>query len=115
MIDEMVTLEGKEQDADDTQKPWCNGEFDKSAREEEAEKTEISGLEAEIQDETDHIAMINEEVAALKQEIMDLDKAVSEATEQRKEEHEDYQESVQLSATAVELVGKAKNRLQKFY
>merc|ERR1719201_1469729 len=40
---------------------------------------------------------------------------MEEATEQRKEEHKDYVESMQLSSAAMELVGKAKNRLQKFY
>merc|ERR1719440_1605183 len=46
---------------------------------------------------------------------MELDKAVVEATEQRKDEDEDYTEELSLTSTAVELVKKAKNRLQKFY
>merc|ERR1719375_2123170 len=37
------------------------------------------------------------------------------ATEQRKEEHKEYQETLSLTKTAIELIGKAKNRLQKFY
>merc|ERR1719420_1681915 len=36
-------------------------------------------------------------------------------TEQRKEEHVEYTETVQLTQTAIELIAKAKNRLQKFY
>jgi len=79
------------------------------------EKDEIGRLEAEIDQESDAIAGLNEEIAASKAEIMELDKAVVEATEQRKEEHEDYVEGMQLSSTATELVKKAKNRLQKFY
>merc|ERR1719235_91669 len=54
-------------------------------------------------------------MATLKVEIQELDKAVAEATEQRKDEHEDYVEEIQLTSTAIELVKKAKNRLQKFY
>merc|ERR1719379_3009846 len=107
--------EGKEQDADNKKQPWCNGEFEKADREEKGEKTEIEKLNAEVQQEADEIAAINEEIVALKAEIMELDKAVVEATEQRKEEHEDYTEELQLTSTAVELVKKAKNRLQKFY
>merc|ERR1719487_2351147 len=80
MVDNMVTLEGKEQENDDTEKPWCNGEFDKKDREETSEKKEISKLEAEIE-----------------------------------EEDEDYVESIQLTTTAIELVEKATNRLNKFY
>jgi len=51
----------------------------------------------------------------LKNEVISTDKAVAQATEQRKEEHDDYLTMVQLSEAAVQLVGKAKNRLQKFY
>merc|ERR1719159_1479196 len=51
----------------------------------------------------------------MKVEIQELDKAVSEATDQRKDEHEDYAEELSLTSTAIELVKKAKNRLQKFY
>merc|ERR1719231_1700301 len=95
--------------------PWCNGEFEKSDREEKSEKVEISQLTSEIDEEADAIQAINDEIATLKTEIAELDKAVSEATDQRKDEHEDYVEEVQLTSTAIELVGKAKNRLNKFY
>merc|ERR1719379_2892843 len=107
--------EGKEQDADNKKQPWCNGEFEKADREEKGEKTEIEKLEAEVQQDADEMAAISEEIVAMKAEIAELDKAVVEATEQRKEEHEDYVEGMQLSSTATELVKKAKNRLQKFY
>merc|ERR550514_1689269 len=103
----MVKLEGDEQEADNKKQPWCNGEFEKSDREEK--------LEAEVSQDADLIDGINAEIATLKEEIMELDKAVAEATEQRKDEHEDYVENIQLTGTAIELVGKAKNRLQKFY
>merc|ERR1719313_2860306 len=115
MVDDMVEIEGKEQDADNKKMPWCNGEFDKNDREEKGEKTEISKLEAEIEEDTAAIEALNAEVANAKTEIAELDKAVVEATEQRKDEHEDYVEEIQLSSTAVELVKKARNRLQKFY
>merc|ERR1719375_2968722 len=106
MVDDMVVIEGKEQDADDHKQPWCNGEF---------EKSEIEKLEAEAAEEANMIEGINEEIAGLKEEIAALDKAVAEATEQRKDEHAEYSESMQLTSTAVELIGKAKNRLNKFY
>jgi len=40
---------------------------------------------------------------------------VTEATETRKDVHAEYQETVTLTQTAIVLIGKAKNRLQKFY
>merc|ERR1719201_2252809 len=108
----MVVLESKEQDDDNKQQPWCNGEFDKSSHE---EKKEIDELEASAAADADAIEQTNEEVATLKVEIQELDKAVAEATEQRKDEHEDYVEMMQMSGVAMELVAKAKNRLNKFY
>merc|ERR1719265_1400047 len=115
MVDDMIVVEEEEQDGDDKQKPWCNGEFEKEDREEKSEKTEISSLDAEIQEETDAIAALEEEIKALTDEIAGLDKAVAQATEQRKEEHTEYQETLSLTKTAIELIGKAKNKLQKFY
>merc|ERR550537_1497685 len=95
----MIVLEEDEQEGDDKQKPWCNGEFEKEDREEESDA--IAGLE--------------EEITALQDEIAGLDKTVAQATEQRKEEHTEYQETLSLTKTAIELIGKAKNKLQKFY
>merc|ERR1719375_2939174 len=101
--------------AEDTQKPWCNGEFEKSAREDKAEHKEISMLDAEMQEETDQIAALEEEIKPLAGENADLDKSVVEATEQRKEEHAEYLEGAQLAQTAIALIEKAKQRLVKFY
>merc|ERR1719387_302536 len=115
LVDDMIVLEEEEQAGDDHEKPWCNGEFEKEDREEKSEKTEISRLDAEILEETDAIDALTEEIKTLTDEIAALDKAVAQATEQRKEEHAEYQGTLSLTKTAIELIGKAKNKLQKFY
>merc|ERR550537_478289 len=115
MVDDMVVIEEGEQKGDDTQKPWCNGEFEKEDREEKSENSEIKSLEALMEEEADAIAALGDEIAALTISIAELDKTVAKATEQRKEEHVEYTETVQLTQTAIELIAKAKNRLQKFY
>merc|ERR1719301_172653 len=115
LVDNMIVIEEEEQAGDDHQKPWCNGEFEKEDRDEKSEKTEISSLDAEIQEETDAIAALDEEIKTLTDEVAGLDKAVAQATEQRKEEHQAYQEELSITKTAIELIGKAKNKLQKFY
>merc|ERR1719274_273558 len=115
MVDDMIGLEAEEQTKDDKQKPWCNGEFDKEDREEKAEKTEMASLEAEMEEESDAIAALEDEIKALTASVAGLDKTVALATEQRKEEHTEYTETIALTKTAIELIGKAKNRLQKFY
>merc|ERR1719231_1163486 len=55
------------------------------------------------------------EIESLEKEIKALDKAVTEATEQRKEEHEDFITFQTENNAAVQLIEKAKNRLFKFY
>merc|ERR1719240_1286640 len=87
MIDDMVVLLGKDQSDDDKSKTFCGDELEKTA----------------------------DEIATLEQDIKDLDKLVAQATETRKEEHEDFTEATQLNEAAMQLIEKAKNRLQKFY
>merc|ERR1719450_364009 len=111
----MVTLEGKEQKEDDEEKPWCLGEFSKSAQEETSEKKEIEAIEADLDEKADQVAQLEEEIKSMVEEIAELDKMVAEASEQRKEDHADFVSETQMSGVAVELVEKAKNRMNKFY
>jgi len=115
MVDDMVALLGKDQADDDKQKVFCEGEFDKAGDEDKAAQTKLGQIEATIEEEADAIASLADELATLDADIKALDKAVVEATEQRKEEHAEHQETAQLTEAAVALIGKAKNRLQKFY
>merc|ERR1719248_567548 len=55
------------------------------------------------------------EIEALEDGIKALDKAVAEATEQRKEDHEDFVENMAADNAAKDIIGVAKNRLNKFY
>merc|ERR1712113_477931 len=55
------------------------------------------------------------EIASLNAGIAALDKSVAEATEQRKQEHQDFKELMASDSAAKELLGFAKNRLNKFY
>merc|ERR1719230_673867 len=85
--------------------------LEKEDRAEKSEKGEIASLDAEMLEESDAIAGLEEEITALQEEIAGLDKTVAQATEQRKEEHTEYQETLSLTKTAIELIGKAKNKL----
>jgi len=115
MIDDMVVLLGKQQDEDDKAKDLCEEEFDKAEDEEKAAKTKLEQLDATLSEKTDEISQLMEEIGSLTKGIGELDYAVAEATEQRKEEHGEYIEAMQMNEAAIGLVGKAKNRLQKFY
>merc|ERR1719379_545840 len=56
-----------------------------------------------------------EQIDALSDGIKALDKSVEDATEQRKEENEDFTALMAADAACKELIGFAKNRLNKFY
>merc|ERR1719213_283773 len=111
----MVALLGKDQEDDSTQKAYCEDEFEKAGDEKTATTDKQSQLAAAISEATDAVASLADDLATLAQDVKDLDKAVAQATEQRKEEHATFLETQQLSEAAIQLVGKAKNRLQKFY
>merc|ERR1719203_1478301 len=61
------------------------------------------------------IATLSQEIAELSAGINSLDKAVAEATEQRKEENADFKSLVASDSAAKDLLVFAKNRLNKFY
>merc|ERR1719428_2202225 len=80
-----------------------------------ATEDKLSSLGSSIEEMKDAIADAETNIADLTASIAALDKDVAVATETRKEEHAEYLETVKLTETAIELVGKAKNRLAKFY
>jgi len=115
MIDDMVVILGKDQSDDDTSKTFCEDELEKTTDEQKAATAKKAQVEATISETTDSVEELTDQIATLEADIKDLDKAVAQATEQRKEEHEDYLEATQLNEAAMQLIEKAKNRLQKFY
>merc|ERR1719174_3158528 len=115
MIDDMVVILGKDQADDDKSRTFCQDELEKTSDEQKAATEKKGQVEAAIAEATDAVTSLADDVATLQQEVKDLDKAVAQATEQRKEEHEDFLQSQQLNEAATQLVEKAKNRLQKFY
>jgi septal ring factor EnvC (AmiA/AmiB activator) len=115
MIDEMVELLKKEQIDDDDKKEYCEKTLDETEDKIKTLERSISDLDKAIADEKEGIATLKEEIEALEDGIKALDKQVSEATEQRKEEHAENAETVASDTAAKELIGFAKNRLNKFY
>merc|ERR1719281_530916 len=115
MIDGMNEVLEGEQVADDKQDVWCLAELDKAKEEAKATEEDIGDLSAGIDSQRDSIETTASEIAALKKGLEDLDKSVAEATEQRKDEHAEYIDEAASNQAAVELLGMAKNRLNKFY
>merc|ERR1719235_754473 len=115
MIDGMVSVLKEEQKDDDTQKVFCDTDIEKSAAEKKDTEEAVAASQAFIEETTAESASTGEEILSLQKEIKDLDKAVAEATEQRKEEHAEFLVFQQQSSAALQLIEKAKNRLMKFY
>merc|ERR1719421_540376 len=61
------------------------------------------------------VETLTSEVKTLQDEIVALDKAVAEATEQRKAEHEEFLTTQAENQACTQLIEKAKNALNKFY
>jgi septal ring factor EnvC (AmiA/AmiB activator) len=115
MIDDLVATLKKEQGVDSDKKSYCLAEFDKSEDKKKGLNLDISDLEKAIEDQAESISTLKSEVAALQDGIQKLDKSVAEATSTRKAEHDDFVETLAANSAAKDLLGMAKNRLNKFY
>jgi hypothetical protein len=115
MIDNMVATLKTEQQDDNDKKEYCNMQFDQADDKKKGLERSVSNLEKTIAKEKEGVATLTDEIAALEAGITALDKSVAEATEQRKEENADYTNLMASDAAAKEILGFAKNRLNKFY
>merc|ERR1719337_294180 len=115
MIDGMVTVLGKERTDDDAQKKFCDDDLAKSEKEQEDDDAQKDFCDKDLAKSEAEKASTEDAIASLQSEVKALDKAVAEATEQRKEEHGEFLTFQTESNAAVQLIEKAKNRLFKFY
>merc|ERR1719281_1406444 len=111
----MIAILTKDNKDDLTQKDFCIAELTKTEAEKAATDDKLSSLAASIEEITDGIADATAKITALTESIASLNKEVAEATEMRKTEHDQYGADLKLNELALGLIGKAKNRLQKFY
>jgi len=115
MIDGMVDILKKEQGDANVKKDYCTEELTKAEAEEKALKSTVHGVETDIASNEDELAQVKSEIAQTQQGIADLDKMVVEATQQRKQEHEEYTDTTSSNSAALQLLEMAKNRMNKFY
>eukprot|EP00443_Scrippsiella_acuminata_P069940 CAMPEP_0115414892 /NCGR_PEP_ID=MMETSP0271-20121206/22817_1 /TAXON_ID=71861 /ORGANISM="Scrippsiella trochoidea, Strain CCMP3099" /LENGTH=722 /DNA_ID=CAMNT_0002839211 /DNA_START=78 /DNA_END=2242 /DNA_ORIENTATION=- len=115
MIDDMVAILKKEQQGDDSKKEYCEAQFDETDDKRKGLELSISDSEKAISEMEGSIETLKEELAALEAGIKALDKSVAEATEQRKAENAEHKDLMTNNGLAKEVLGWAKNRLNKFY
>lgn len=115
MVDDLVAELKQDQINDDSKKEYCAAEFDMADDKKKVLVKGVADLETAIVNAKEGITTTTDEIGALKDGIKALDKEVAEATENRKEENEEYTELMAGDAAAKELINFAKNRLNKFY
>ena len=115
LIDGLVTTLQNEQLDDDHKREYCLKQFDFTDDKKKGLEQNLGDLETTIEDTTEKIATLTDELKALAEGIVTLDKEVKESTETRKDEHEEYTELMAGNNAAKDLLGVAKNRMNKFY
>merc|ERR1719197_1738281 len=115
MIEDMVATLKQEQLDDNHKKEYCDEQFDLSDDKKKENERSLSDAKTAIAKTEEAIATATDEIAALEASIKALDKSVAEATEQRKEENAAYKDLMASDAAAKDILGSAKNRLNKFY
>merc|ERR1719247_524801 len=111
----MIALLKKEQVDDNDKKEYCEQAIDETEDKVKSLELSVSDLAKAIADAKESIATLADEIEALSDGIKALDKQVAEATEQRKQENADNKETLQSDNAAKDLIGIAKNRMNKFY
>jgi len=115
LVDALVTTLQNEQVDDEHKKEYCVKQFDFTDDKKKGLEQNLADLETTIEDTTEKIATLTDELKALAEGIVALDKEVKESTETRQEEHEEYTELMAGNNAAKDLLGVAKNRMNKFY
>jgi len=115
LVDKLVATLKAEQADDDDKKQYCAEKLDATEDKIKEGQQSISDLETVIDEAKEGIQTLTEEIKALKAGIQSLDKAVAEATEQRKAENAEHKELMASDSAAKEVILFAKNRLLQFY
>jgi len=115
MIDDLTATLKQEQLDDNQKKEYCEAQFDQADDKKKGLERDVSDANNAIEVSKESIATLTEEIAALTAGIKALDNEVADATEQRKEENTEYKDLIASDTTAKEILGFAKNRLNKFY
>jgi hypothetical protein len=115
MIDDMVSLLKTEQVDDDSKKEYCELQIAEVEDKGKALASKIDDRTASIEEKAEFIKTVTSEIKDLTKSIKKLDNSVSDATYQRKSEHDEYVELISSNNAAKELLAFAKNRLNKFY
>eukprot|EP00441_Pelagodinium_beii_P038260 CAMPEP_0197646712 /NCGR_PEP_ID=MMETSP1338-20131121/23801_1 /TAXON_ID=43686 ORGANISM="Pelagodinium beii, Strain RCC1491" /NCGR_SAMPLE_ID=MMETSP1338 /ASSEMBLY_ACC=CAM_ASM_000754 /LENGTH=682 /DNA_ID=CAMNT_0043220369 /DNA_START=56 /DNA_END=2104 /DNA_ORIENTATION=- len=115
MVDDMIDLMREEGKADTDKKEYCEKQFFENTRKTKALRHKIQTLQDGVVASEEAMSAMAEDIAELQKGIDGLDKSVSESTETRQKEHEEYQKLVQEQSATKEVLQLAKTRMNAFY
>lgn len=115
MIDDMSALLKQEGEDDLATRDSCNESFNESEAEKKEVAHAIKGLEAEIEDAAAVIDAKTTEIKKANADIASAKVAMAEASKQRQAENAEFVVAVELNKEAVELIMKAKDKLNAYY
>lgn len=115
MIDDMLQLLDNQQRDDDMKQQMCHDELDKAEDDLKSTEAKIKRIEKNLRVHRSTIEQATEDISDLEAGIAKLDKEVTEATQTRKEEHQQYDVALAEIKAAKELLLGAKNQLNQFY
>jgi len=115
LIDRMAGQLKIEQKMDADKKAYCGAEFDKSDDEKKVLTRKVADAETAIMDAKETLATLVNEIKTTQATIVGSDQAVAQATAQRQEENAAYKQFMTENNAAAQLIGMAKNRMNKFY
>jgi len=115
LIDKLVATLKNEQVDDENKKEYCEKQLDSTDDRKKGLQQEVTDLSTFMEDAEEKISTLSDELKALANGLALLDKEVAEQTETRQTEHKEFQELMSSNTAAKELLGVAKNRLNKFY
>jgi hypothetical protein len=114
-IDDMITMLKKQQEDEVKHKDWCTEELHQTnmtAMETEDLKLD---LEAKIEELSQTIKRLEDEIEAAKTQIAELEGALQRANEDRQKANLDFQKTIADQRAVQEVLAKALDRLATFY
>lgn len=115
MVENMITTLKAEQVEDENKQEYCTKQLDEAEDKTKVLSQKVDDAETAIATAKEDLGTLKDDVKALEAGIKELDKSSAEAKELRVSQHQEYSELLANNHAAKELLGWAKNRLNKFY
>jgi len=115
IIDGMIKLMKQEQGNDDSEYATCQRRLADGADKLRDLNRKVKGLDREVDERKEIVSTMDGAIKSLTANIEALDETVKEATSQRQSEHAAYVDAMSQNNAAKDILGVAKNRLNKFY